>query len=93
MVMSEKAIVEAMMVAARIQRSRAREMGGGEGVLFMRGGTIKPRAVGRDRKTVSFDCAFQEWADLSIDDLYSMGYSTECSKFARPSGSPVGISA
>jgi hypothetical protein len=35
MVMSEKAMVEAMMVAARIQRSVEREIGGGEGVLFM----------------------------------------------------------
>jgi CubicO group peptidase (beta-lactamase class C family) len=35
MVMSENAIVEAMMVAARIQRSRLRELGAGLGVLFM----------------------------------------------------------
>jgi hypothetical protein len=40
MVMSEKAMVEATMVAARIHLSCAREMGGGVGVLFMLARTI-----------------------------------------------------
>src|SRR4051812_5316777 len=67
MVMSENAIVEAMMVAARIHFSCARERGArasadsGIGMLFM----AAPRYVAArcgDSETPSFEVAFREWA-------------------------------
>jgi hypothetical protein len=57
--MSVNAMVEAMMVAARIHFSWARVMDGGIGVLFMVAALYGGARV-QNSETPSFDCAFPE---------------------------------